>query len=71
MVQPPSTSPGEIPRVAYKVPEAARSLALSEAFVWKLIASGELRSYKVGTARFVPASALTEFVEARLADNAA
>ncbi|WP_116248191.1 helix-turn-helix domain-containing protein [Nocardiopsis sp. FIRDI 009] len=71
MARLPSTGSGEIPRVAYKVPEAAHSLALSEAFVWKLIASGELRSYKVGAARFVPASALTEFVEARLADDAA
>lgn len=58
------------PRVAYKVPEAAEALALSEAMVWKLVKSKELRSYKVGTARFVPASALDEFVESRLAAEA-
>ncbi|MFF8768523.1 helix-turn-helix domain-containing protein [Nocardiopsis dassonvillei] len=57
-----------IPRVAYKVPEAALALALSEATTWKLVRSGELRSYTVGTARFVPATALQEFVDARLAD---
>lgn len=58
-----------IPRVAYKVPEAAQALAMCEATVWKLVKSGALRSYKVGAARFVPASALDEFVEARMADT--
>lgn len=59
------------PRVAYKVPEAAAALALSEAMTWKLVKSRELRSYKVGTARFVPAAALDEFVESRLAAESA
>lgn len=55
------------PRVAYKVPEAAKALAMCEATVWKLVKSGEIRSYKVGAARFIPATALDEFIEARLA----
>lgn len=59
------------PRVAYKVPEAAAALALSEATVWKLVTSGELRTYTVGRARFVPASALAAFVEDRLAAESA
>jgi excisionase family DNA binding protein len=56
------------PRVAYTVPEAARSLAICEAIAWKLVKSGELRSFKIGNSRRIPASALDEFVEARLVD---
>lgn len=58
-----------VPRVAYKVPEAAQALALSEALVWRLVKSGQLRSYKVGSSRFVPVTAVTEFVEARIAEQ--
>ncbi|WP_433697036.1 helix-turn-helix domain-containing protein [Nocardiopsis sp. CA-288880] len=60
---------GLVPQLAYKVPEAAEALALSVATVWKLVKSGELRSYKVGSSRFIPVAALTEFVEARLAEQ--
>ncbi|MFE9642389.1 helix-turn-helix domain-containing protein [Nocardiopsis alba] len=57
-------------RVAYKVPEAALALSLSEATVWKLVGSGAIRSYTVGSARFVPVRALDEFIDARLAAEA-
>ncbi|WP_435109423.1 helix-turn-helix domain-containing protein [Nocardiopsis synnemataformans] len=65
------SAPTAAPRVAYTVPEAAASLALCEATTWKLVRSGELRSFKVGAARRVPATALEEFVQARLADDVA
>lgn len=66
-----TTEPTSVPRVAYKVPEAAEALALSQALVWRLVKSGQLRSYKVGSSRFVPVTALSEFVEARLAEQPA
>lgn len=42
---------------------AARALELSRTTTYALIASGQLRSVKIGRARRVPRSALTDFVD--------
>ena len=57
----------ELPRRGYRVDEVAKLIGCSEAFVWKLIKEGKLRSAKVGRVRIVPADAL----EAILSDDEA
>lgn len=44
--------------------EAAQRLGLGRTKVYELMASGELRSVKIGAARRVSATALAEFVAA-------
>lgn len=46
----------------YQVPEAARQLSLGLTTTKALVASGELRSVKIGHARRVPADAIDEYV---------
>ncbi len=45
------------------VPQVAVMLNFSEATVWKLVASGELRSVKQGWARRVTPAAVDEYVK--------
>ena len=49
-------------RLLYRPEEAAKVLGLGRTKVYELIASGELRSVKIGAARRVSATALAEFV---------
>lgn len=44
-------------------PDAARALGVGRTTVFKLIASGELRSVRLGRRRLVPTEALRELVE--------
>ncbi len=48
------------------VPEVATAISMSPAKVWQLIASGEIRSVKVGKARRIPVEEVTAFVERRM-----
>lgn len=57
------------PPIVYTVAEAAVISRLSRSTLYELIASGELRSVKVGRRRLVPASALTQLLDPR--DSAA
>lgn len=52
---------------ALTIPQAARRLALSERKVAQLIKAGDLASYKVGSARRIPATAVGEFIARQLA----
>lgn len=54
--------------LAYRPEAAARMLGLGRTTVYLEIRSGRLRSYKVGASRLVPASALEEYIAARLAE---
>ncbi|MDP9369517.1 MAG: helix-turn-helix domain-containing protein [Chloroflexota bacterium] len=51
--------------------EAAERLSLSRATVWKLMASGELRSVHVGRARRIVAADLDRWLAQRLAEDVA
>jgi excisionase family DNA binding protein len=44
------------------VEEAALQLSLSRSTVYELLASGEIRSLKIGRCRRIPQNALAEFV---------
>lgn len=49
-------------KLIYTVPEAADLLSLSRTTVYDLVLSKRLESVKVGTARRIPADALTKYV---------
>lgn len=46
----------------YSVAEAAEALAVSERSAWRLVASGDLETVKLGARRLVPADFLDEYV---------
>jgi excisionase family DNA binding protein len=50
-------------RLVYSVGEAARACGLSRATLYRLIASGKLKTVKVGARRLVLRSALDELLE--------
>ena len=49
-------------KLLVSIPEAAQALSLGQTQVWKMVASGELRSVRIGRARRVLFSALQEYV---------
>ncbi|MDA1061659.1 MAG: excisionase family DNA-binding protein, partial [Chloroflexi bacterium] len=53
-----------IERLAYRPDEAARALGCSRDTIFRLLASGRLRSYRVGAARFISAEVLRAFIAA-------
>ena len=50
------------PKLSYTLKEAAHSTGLSQRFLWYAIASGRLKSVKVGSRRLIPARALEDFI---------
>lgn len=50
----------------YRMGEVAELLGISERKVDELIATRELKSVKIGKSRRVPATALDDFIKARL-----
>lgn len=55
----------DVPRLLYTTEEAAAQLAIGVTKAKELIASGELRSIKVGRLRRITASSLAEYVQVR------
>ena len=45
------------------VPDAARSLDVSERFVWSLLSTGELTSVKLGRRRLIDVRDIERFIE--------
>lgn len=60
-VQSHSDTPVDEP-FAYRPRQFARKGNISESKVWKMLASGELPSFKVGRARLIPASAIEKLI---------
>jgi excisionase family DNA binding protein len=54
------------PTVLLRAEEAARLLRISRTAVFKLLASGELRSITIGRRRRIPRAALDDYVQNRL-----
>lgn len=46
----------------YRIPEVMRLLSLSRSVIYNQIRLGRLRSVKEGSARLIPADAITEYV---------
>jgi excisionase family DNA binding protein len=55
------TTTGISPRVL-RVEEAARALGIGRSLVYDLIRTGRLRSFKVGSRRLIPATAIDEVI---------
>ncbi|MFC8847138.1 MULTISPECIES: excisionase family DNA-binding protein [unclassified Micromonospora] len=53
-----------------RVEEAARALGIGRSLVYELIRSGRLRSFKVGSRRLIPASAIDEAITTLLEEAA-
>jgi len=51
--------------VAFRPEEAARVLAVSRDTIFKLLATGELRGWKLGSARLISADEIRRFVRER------
>lgn len=54
-----------MPQLAYRVRDAARQLGVSERQAWRLVAEGELESFKFGRSRRITHEALVAFVRDR------
>jgi excisionase family DNA binding protein len=50
-------------RLLYSVPEAARLLGVGRTYMFRLIASGEIESIKVGKLRKIPRDALGLYID--------
>lgn len=50
-------------QMVYRVPEAARKLAISESKMWELLARGEIESVKIDGSRRVTPGALEDYLE--------
>ncbi len=61
---PDGTGGSELAGLLLTVEEAAKRLRLGRTLVYRLIASGELESVKVGRLRRVPAECLPEYIAA-------
>ncbi|MBI4491735.1 MAG: helix-turn-helix domain-containing protein [Chloroflexi bacterium] len=57
-------------RVLYRVAEAAEALGVSRTVAYELLARGELRAIRVGSAMRVPAAEVERFVRDRMAEVA-
>jgi excisionase family DNA binding protein len=51
-------------RLAYSVPEVAQLLGTTERYVWTLVETERIKSFKIGRLRKVSAEALRNFVRA-------
>ncbi len=61
--RPGRPAPGPEPgKALYRIPEAMRLLSLSRSVIYNQIRAGRLRSVKEGTARLIPADAITDYV---------
>jgi excisionase family DNA binding protein len=55
-------------KLLYRVPEAARLLALGQSKMWELVARGEIESVKIDGARRISRDAIQSYL-ARLAEG--
>jgi excisionase family DNA binding protein len=56
-------------RLLYKPPEAARALGISIAYLYELLAEGQIESLKIGASRRIPAASIQQFIDAKLAET--
>jgi len=56
-------------KLALRPRDAAAALGVSRDLVFQLIASGELRSFRVGNARVIPVASLEEYIARRLSES--
>lgn len=52
----------EMSQLLYSVPEVASVLSLSERLIWKLVRTGDIKSFKIGAARRVERKAIDDYL---------
>jgi hypothetical protein len=57
--------------IAYRPAEALTVFPMGRTLLYEKIASGEIQSFRVGRARFIPRQSLIEFMDRQLADERA
>jgi hypothetical protein len=55
--------------LAFRAEDAFKKIGIGRTTGWAEIRSGRLRSFRVGKRRLVPATAISEFIADRLADE--
>ena len=55
-------NPTDYTKLVYGIKEASAAINLSRAFLFEKIASGELKSFKIGNRRLIAADDLTDFI---------
>jgi excisionase family DNA binding protein len=60
----------ETPPLAHSVPSAAKRIGTNERAIYTAIASGELRSFKLGKRRLIPDTELQRLVNRKMAEAA-
>lgn len=55
-------------RRGFSPPEAAERIGISVAKMFELIAAGEIESFKIGSRRIIPVSAIDDFIARKLAE---
>jgi excisionase family DNA binding protein len=59
---------GETP-IAYRPSEALQVFPIGRSALYELLRTGEVQSFRVGRARFIPRESLLEFMGRRLAEE--
>ena len=54
---------GELQRLFYRVDEVRRATAMSRADLYRRVASGEIRSVRIGRSIRIPAQAIQQWIE--------
>lgn len=57
-------------KLSYTVPDACAQIGVGRSTFYELIASGEIRTFKIGTRTLVPASELVAFIERKMKEAA-
>jgi excisionase family DNA binding protein len=55
--------------IAYRPAEALTVFPIGRTLLYEKIASGEIQSFRVGRARFIPRQSLIEFMERQLSEE--
>ena len=55
--------------IAYRPAEALKVFPLGRSLLYEKLASGEIASFRVGRARFIPRQSLVEFMERQLSEE--
>jgi hypothetical protein len=55
--------------IAYRIPQALEVFPLGRTEFYKLLASGQIESFTVGRARFIPRQSLIDFMDRSLAQQ--
>lgn len=62
----PDGSPDVPERLVYSVDEAADLLGIGRTYMFRLVATGEIDSFKIGSRRKIPRDALDRYITTRL-----